>query len=289
MKTNLFKYLAIGCVAVLLFNACRKDSYSGEQATGKGKSYIRVVEAPQRNLFFDAFTDIKTVSLFTLRKDAASSAELQKAQTITFKDLGQAYLDAEFGEGAYVNMPLNDLYTLGNDNIKKTSTGFTINFPAGSDVQNFTVKINGAKVIAPKYAIALAITDASGLTSKAQDTIVATVGIKNQYDASYTATGKFVRVGLDERAINQTKVLGTVDANTVSSTVADLGDATPLYLKINADNSVTVIWPAATQAALPGPFTQEGVNKYDPATKTFTLHYQYRGGARTTEEVLVRK
>lgn len=292
MKTNLIKYLALSCILVTLFSACRKDDYSGTEAHGKGESFIRIVQAPLKNYFFDSFTNVKTVTLFTIRRDAATEGDLQKAQVITIKDLGQSYLDSQFEIGEYVNMPINDLYVLSNDNIKKTSDGFSVNFPAGSDVQEFTVKINGSKIVAPKYAVALAITDANGLKhSVGQDTIVATVGIKNKYDGDYSATGSisFPAPTAGRTWDARDKTLTTVNATTSETEAGDLGgNGFFMYLKVNADNTVTVT-PSPDSANQT--IQNNGPCSYDPATGKFTLNYKYVGGTgdRAISETITLK
>ncbi|MBO0952043.1 BT_3987 domain-containing protein [Fibrella forsythiae] len=104
-------------------------------------------------------------------------------------------------------------------------------------------------------------------------TILINLKAKNPYDGVYTATGVFNHPTAGPRDIKRAKTLATVDANTSETEFADLGAAATMQLKVNADNSVTLT-PGGTASAAT---VQFGVNKYDAATKTFTLSYKYAG------------
>jgi hypothetical protein len=307
MKNKFLQYVFLSCSLMVLFSACRKESFKGTETLQSGKTFVWTAEAPELDQHFDVFTDVKTVTMFTLRRDPANKADLQKAVTVTVKSLGQAQLDVLTDTAGYTDLFPLDIYTMptaaniasggvftGSEGITKTATGFTVNFAAGEFAKNIIFMVDGSKLdLSKKYGSAFQITDFGGFTKKVgYDVIVATIGVKNQYDGSYHAAGLFTRLNadlsqIDQRVIDEDKTLGTVDANTVSSTAADLGY--PITLRINADNSVTVTFVGSSLSNLPAPFTQVGVNVYDPATKTFTLHYQYRGGLRTTEETLTHK
>ena len=59
-----------------------------------------------------------------------------------------------------------------------------------------------------------------------------------------------------------------------------------MKITINADNSVTLVPAGAT----PNIDMSYGVNKYDPATKSFTLNYAYNTAApRIVRETITRK
>lgn len=111
---------------------------------------------------------------------------------------------------------------------------------------------------------------------------------RNAYEGKYRATGTFTHPTAGPRAIARDKTLATINANTVETEYADLGGAGyVMRLVVNADNSVTVLG----QGAVPATHSQFGVNKYDPATKTFTLNYKYPGGGgdRVINETLTIK
>ncbi|MGY4538928.1 hypothetical protein ACVW0P_003351 [Mucilaginibacter sp. UYNi724] len=175
-------------------------------------------------------------------------------------------------------MPAN-LYTL--------PTGVVI--PKGQRKVTVHIKVKTNQVVDfTKITIPISITDADGATiSGNYGTILAKVNVKNQYDANYHSSGRFTHpVAASSRDLDADKRLLTVDANTVSTSIADVGSS--MNLTVNADNSVTVVGSlSATQplSTVPGK-----TNTYDPATKTFHLNIRYSGGGgfRIIQEDLKR-
>lgn len=140
------------------------------------------------------------------------------------------------------------------------------------------------------YALPLKITSASNnvAVSSNYGSKIIFLKIKNQYDGDYHAVGTFTHPTAGPRKIDRDKTLTTVDLNTVSTEYADLGGNNYLmWLRVNADNTVTIIPKGAT----PSTSSQVGVNKYDPATHAYTLNYKYpgAGGDRVVTEVITRK
>lgn len=109
--------------------------------------------------------------------------------------------------------------------------------------------------------------------------------IKNQFDGTYRSTGRFTHpVATSSRDINKEKTLITVNTTTVETEFADLGPDWRMQLTVNADNTVTLKPVGASNTST----NQFGVNKYDPATRTYTLNYKYpgAGGDRVINETL---
>lgn len=96
------------------------------------------------------------------------------------------------------------------------------------------------------------------------------VGVRNNYNADGSAAGS--------AAIDDTRTLSTQDISTCKiSTIANLGsyNGTVFYVKVNSDNTLTFSGflqndPGAPIANQPGT-----TSTYDPATRTFTVHYMY--------------
>jgi hypothetical protein len=90
-----------------------------------------------------------------------------------------------------------------------------------------------------------------------------------------------------DRAINEGKVLSTTGANSVRTTMADLGSSGYyMILTVNANNTVTITPSGVT----PNIDQSWGPNTYDPAPHTFHLNYSYNTAApRIVEETLVRQ
>lgn len=192
MKNKFLQYTLLGLSLVFLFSACRKDSFKGTQTNESGKTFIYIEQAQERNQFFDVFTDVKPVLMFTVRRDAASKADLQKAVTVTLKAQDQSYVGT-----TYTVMP-SSLYTLNaQPGVSIASNGdLTLNFAAGDFAKNIIFNVDGSKVdLSKQYAMAYVITNFGGFTKQhaadgtAQDTILSTIAIKNRWDGVYTAVG----------------------------------------------------------------------------------------------------
>lgn len=142
-----------------------------------------------------------------------------------------------------------------------------------------------------EYALPFKITSATNnvTVSSNYGTKIIFVKIKNQYDGDYHSVGYFTHpVATSSRKIDRDKTLNTVDLTTVQTEFADLGGSGwSMNLRVNADNTVTLIPKGSTPATA----NQIGINKYDPATQTFTLNYQYpgSGGNRVITEVIKPK
>ncbi len=148
----------------------------------------------------------------------------------------------------------------------------TINFFSGSDKITDPAAYNNAN-----YAVPLRVTGTSNnlAVSSNYGYKIILLKLKNQYDGVYKSTGLFTHPVAGPRKIDREKTLETVNLNTIQTEFADLGGSGWLMqLVINPDNTVKLIPKGAASAAT----VQFGVNKYDPATKTFTLNYKYAGG-----------
>ena len=165
----------------------------------------------------------------------------------------------------------------------------TVTIKAGTRTAIINGKIWGADKLSAcdKFIAATTIksvSDPNIMIPSNMKSYVLSLPISNPYEGVYKSTGTFVHPTGGTRIIDEDKVLSTVDCKTVKGFVGDLG-AYDAKFTVNADNSVTISGSvSATQ-----PLIQSGVNKYDPATRTFTVNYYYvgGGGSRVISEVLV--
>lgn len=160
-----------------------------------------------------------------------------------------------------------------------------LNFFSGADKITDQVGYNNAN-----YALPIRVTGTSNNLAVSSNFgyKIISLKLKNQYDGNYAAKGTFTHPVNGPRAINEEKTLQTIDLSTVQTNFADLGGSGWLMqLKVNADNTVTLTPKGAASTAT----VQFGVNKYDPATKTYTLNYKYAGsgGDRVINETLARE
>jgi hypothetical protein len=206
MKNKVLKYLLLSSCLVVLFGACRKDSFKGTETGSSGKTYVWITEAPVKSQFFSPFTDVEAVTMFSVRRDAASSGDLNKAVTIVLTDISGTYLDDyNTANGtSYVPFP-SDLYTLPTSSdvatggayasakgVTASATGLTLSFAAGDFIKNIIYKIDGTKLdLSQQYAAAYTITSYNGTSKKiGTDTVVSTVAIKNKWDGVYQVTSQ---------------------------------------------------------------------------------------------------
>lgn len=237
----------------------------GSLQTGKFKIDTAVVVTYQVNLG----------SINPLDKDLSLTMGITTAATDYLKATNAKRVAA--GDDAYEILP-SSAYTIINPVIK-----------AGTRDAIFSVNVKLPKTLdfSKEYIIPVGITDASGvkISSNLGFMNIFVGGTPNKYDGAYTSTGYFSHP-TSPRDIMRDKTLKTIDKATSETEFADLGS--PMWLKVNKDNTVTII-PQGTAAGLAGPFEQTGINKYDPATKTFTLNYQYNVGTRVITEVIKKK
>lgn len=142
-----------------------------------------------------------------------------------------------------------------------------------------------------KYALGVKISSTSTASVKVSGNYgkqVIALRVKNKYHGAYHATGVFTHPTAGPRDIDEDKDLATVEPNSVLANLGDLGGSGyQMVLAINPDNTVTITKSGATPS-----IQYLGPNFYDPATKSFNLHYSYTpaGGApRIVQEVIKRK
>ena len=165
-----------------------------------------------------------------------------------------------------------------------------ITIKAGYRIGRVKVKINfNLFDLSKKYILALSITNAPGLIiSGNYGKFLWEFVVKNPYEGNYRETGQIILYNGPDVASGVAatrtydRVIGatTVNANTVQTLIADLGNL--MNVAINAGNTVTVS-PAATNS-----FTivaNNGACTYNPTTKTYILNYKYFNGAGNLREI----
>lgn len=189
--------------------------------------------------------------------------------------------------------------------VKLADSAFTlpslkVTIKKGERLGYATLSIIPSKVdLSIHNAIALKIADAKGIPIAANlKSVIYAVVVKNQWDGDYTVTGWFFHPSAG-RAIKTTKHLSTINATRVQGGVGDLGST----FQFDVINNIATNWgsdgftssgfmtadnPGGTDYSnasnggnVPGDATFNKIiynNTYDPATKTFYLHYGYRNG-----------
>lgn len=259
------KILAILAVTVVTFSSCLKEKYRTDFTSvpdvveqpypGFAAKSFDLSDVPQDMDFWVNLASVNTRSsdvTVTIAKDQAAIDEYNSANGTSFEALPDS------------------TYTL-------PST--TLSIPAGTREASEKVKLFTNKIdLTHSYLFAYTITDAQGITiAENRKTTLVSILVKNAYEGDYHATGYFQHPTVP-REIDRDTYLYTWSANQVVKELGDLG-STQIILTINPDNTVGIApgpgtggTTALVHAMLGDPLYN---NTYDPATKTFYLHYGY--------------
>lgn len=125
------------------------------------------------------------------------------------------------------------------------------------------------------------VTAADGKTTKIWTIKVNALPEISPYEGLYIETGTLDRAGNPTDNLSAEVYLATVDKNTVWTQAAKSvfnNPAITYRIKVNPDNTVEITSNPGASVTIYQLTDQ--VSRYDPATKTFTLHYAYNAGAR---------
>lgn len=292
-------------LATFLIQSCIKDEVT--PLGDAGSPLLKFQDGPDQSLFYLPFLDTKQISLFDLRRDPNSKAELNATRTITIQEAPELVTKYNTdNESDYQILP-SEIYTLAtNPSIVKNGNKYTITFGPGEFAKNFVINLNGAKWdLSKKFAMAFKVVDAGGtLLSKDKPSIITKISIKNKYDGTYEVTGTMEDI-LNAGLTHATEYLKSKDKKllltlkTVSATKCAVYDPTlwndyfvpitsggtaysgygtfaPIFeFDLATDKVVGVTnyygTPANTRG---GRLDPDGkVNAYDASKKTLTIRY----------------
>lgn len=294
MKKNIsFKYLLVaGICSSLAFSGCRKESPAdkeGGQALNNGKTFVGFPSGMENTTFFDPFTNIKTIDVFTIKKDAKSNADLAKANNFVVSLLPGAidnYNDQH--ETEYVLLPSSFYTTVTAPDLTISPTSYTFKFAGGDFQKTLSIKLDGSKMdLSKTYVLPFKLTGLDGVDvhAESKDTLYAIYAVKNAYDGKYKLSGTIQRFVADvpdaslggTYGDDLTSNVATIGANANTfeifwATGGGVGGIAGLQLAVNpATNKVTVT--ASGNPVLQN--TPGEDNYYDPATKTFHLAFDW--------------
>jgi Domain of unknown function (DUF1735) len=294
-KIKLFLSLMIS--TTLLMQSCIKDDMV--ELTNQGSVFVKMSDGPSKALYYEPFNTVKKVTLFNIRRDVNSPAELAKSATITVQDAPEL-LTAYNTDNSENFEPLpTSIFSLVTDpSIVKSGDKYTITFGPNEFAKNFEISLDGSKWdLSKKFGIAYKVVDAPGskITS-AQKNIVTLISLKNKYDGVYLLTGAHNRVPYNF-PYSTTIYMMTAGANSVIYYWPDAGSyGHPIG--VGPDNDLSWYGPAISPVVEFDPVTNEvarvfnnppngtvitkftlaGVansNKYDPATKKMYISWNY--------------
>jgi hypothetical protein len=295
-KKIFFKYLVLSCAFAVVFAGCRKEP-AGDKANetlNAGKTLIGFPDGMESSTFFDPFTDVKTIDVFTLKKDAANNADLQKAENFVVSAVPDSITAYNEAHGTAYELLPSSYYTVSTSSTDVSVSGdnLTFKFASGDFAKNFEIKLDGSKLdLSKSYALAYKITDSAGvgIHAASRGAMYAFYSVKNKYDGVYTLGGTIARYvsGVADATLGGTYPDGlTVDVATIGTytdsfsllwiTGAGVGGVTGLQLTVDpATNKVTVV--ATGNSAVQNTAGKD--NYYDPDTKTFHLAFDWGADA----------
>jgi hypothetical protein len=294
MKLHKLNLILMGSVVAMLLTSCVKDS--ADALGDRGQTTVKLLESPENKLFFEPFLDVRNISLFSLRKDAPSSAELNAATAVKVKLNPTLVSDYNAANNESFELLPDSLYTL-DPSIVKNGQVYTMTLNPGDFAKDFGIRLNGAKWnLSHKYALGFTIDDASGkaISTEKKDVLVL-IAIKNKWDGVYSVTGTYSDVTnaafvgiypheweLQTSSATQCIVVDNVYLGFpgyVFETGAGLSYYGSFGLVVNFDPATDQITSVVNYYGQPAGNTRSaaldpsGANRYDASTKTISIKY----------------
>jgi hypothetical protein len=265
-----------------LFTSCIKDDLT--ELTDQGSSFLVAGGGTEKELFYNAFTDVKKIPVFDIHRNVNSNAALQIPTTVKLtpaRDVLDAYNEAH-GE-TYEWLPAS-IYTFANEpGITFQGEDIILNYGAGDFAKELAVNLDGAKWdLAHKYALAYRIADpGNNKIGAGNETFITMISAKNIWDGVYHYTTSANNTLLPNQDTE-------VELHTVSPTKVKL---VPGLLGYYSNEVWYTIDPATNKVSVEMnsllPIATDPSSVYDPETKTFTLKWTSNAGARVFEETMV--
>lgn len=191
MKLKFFQYITVAGLLSILFTSCIKDDV--RELKNEGDNFLKILESPENKLFFEPFTGLRKIDLFSVRRDAATEGALNTTATVKLR-MDPAMIDAYNDENdADFEVLPDSLFTLG-EGIQRSGNEYTMTFAPGDFAKEFNISLNGSKWnLEHKYALGFQVVDSGGLNLKeGMKDIIVLISVKNKYDGRYEVTGTLV-------------------------------------------------------------------------------------------------
>lgn len=312
---NLTKIFATVAMFSLIFTACKKANIATPMGDA-GQTLVKILNGgtpasiAKKPIDFVA-TPTKLLAL-ELRRDIPNETELNKTMVVTLRDDTAAVTTA-----GYLHLPVSWYSPQIDGGVKTGGQGgtYTVTFKPGEFSKSIFINIPNATLLNPSLLYGLGFTiltaDAGGKLSTQKSTVVE-IGAKNPYDGVYSyvsglvtrytapgvpagdalsgplsnppnpdillvTTGAFrVNVPIAGQAGTFTWSGGTSGVAGIDGFSVTVDPATNLVTCASAGNATLTNWAGY-------------VNKYDPATKTFTLNFRWNPTANVREYSVVLK
>ncbi len=274
------KYSILLFTIPFLFTSCIKDDL--EKLTDQGGTFLVAAGGTEKELFYNAFTDVRKIPLFDIHRNVPSNSVLNTPTTVKLKAAPE-YLEAynEEHETDYEWLP-SEIFTFADvPGISVSGDEITLNYSAGDFAKEIAVNLDGAKWdLAHKYAMAYRISDpGNAKISDGNDVFITFVSAKNIYDGIYRYQTSENNTLLPNQDVE-------VQLMTVSPTKVKLY---PGLLGYYSNDVWYIIDPVTNMVTVECPSLgvqepQDTRSTWDPDTKTMTVFWKQGNGARTFEE-----
>ena len=278
------KYL-VAAVFPIILASCAKDN------TVTSTNEITTIKLPQAEneittLALDALPGQTDVGVLEVRRDTRSENDLNKTQVVKISSNATLISDYNSAHGtSYVALTG---FTSSADN-PFDGQAWTVTFNPGEFAKFIVIKFDPTTIdLSKQYALGFKISQAEGaFISEGKKEALIEIAIKNKYHGTYHASGVFHHPTNGDRTINEDKNLATTGPNSVKANLGDLGGSGyQMILTVNPATNAVTITPAGVT---PNIDQHWGANYYDPATKSFHLHYSYNVAApRIVEETITK-
>jgi hypothetical protein len=277
---------------VFLATSCLPEQESIGDA---GQTTLKMFPDGYKMLAIDAISTPQSFLLFEIRRDVANSAQLNTTSTVILA-ADDAILPEynRVNETEFIPLPAN----LGTVSPAISGGQITINFAAGDLGKPITIDIpnSGNFDFTKNYALAFRVVSVSGtgtLSAAVKDTIVCEILAKNSYDGLYLLKGVHNRdpytFPYETNMQMQTRGASSVafywpEAGSAGHPIGvGVGETSwygagiaPVIVFDPVTNLITNVYNAGGATVITK-FTGAGsnANKYDPATKTIYVSWNY--------------
>jgi hypothetical protein len=278
-----FALLAVSCIQ------------KQESIGGAGQTFVKLFPDGYKMLAIDAISTPQSFLLFEIRRDFANSAQVNTTSTVILA-ADDAILPEynRLNETSFVPLPAN----LGTVSPAISGGQITLNFAAGVVGIPITIDIpnSGSFDFSKHYALGFRVVSVSGtgtLSAAVKDTVVCEILAKNKYDGLYLLKGVHNRVPYTF-PYETNMQMQTRSASSVAFYWPEAGSAghpigiavgetswygaaiAPVIVFDPVTNLISDVYNAGGATPITK-FTGAGANsnKYDPATKTIYVSWNY--------------
>ncbi len=280
------KYIKLLLLVPFFFSSCIKDEYlhGMKELKDQGETFLVVSGGAEKELFFDAFTNVRKIPLFDIHRNVPNAGVLNSSTTIKLKEapeLLEAYNEEH--ETDYEWLP-SSIFTFDNvPGVTFSGDEITITYSAGEFGKQIAVNLDGNKWdLAHKYGRAYRIVDAgSAKISDGYGQMMTFVSAKNAYDGVFRYQTSANTALLPDRDVEaQLLTISPTKVKLYPGLLAYYGNE--VYYTIDpVTNMVTVECPSLGVQE-----PQDTRSNWNPETKVMTVFWKQGNGGRTFEETL---